>query len=468
MPDNSSSQDFGTEVIVPVPHQVAFIEQLLNATPPARFLLMAPPGSGKTVTLAAAAKALQAKRGSLRCLSIAPAALAVMWQEQMMRFGGLETIAMTPQMYRRLQAEAGAGVNVWSKVSSAVASIDLLKSGDRMEEVLAAGWDLVLLDEAHLSTDASLRGEVARSIWKAPSVAIAVAATQMHHDAAWIADGPRTTTVHWKYSDLVRSRIVPPRRIHSVYYTPSESERQIAARIKDLLGQAPAGRQAEFTAQILQRRLESSAYAFEQALRRLLTAETFGDTDLNDWSPDDLEEDSDVRLQDNSFQVHRQAGEDILALLEAEPTDSKWESCFQLLSNRGIGSSCSGILFTDFVDTATYLEFLGKHGGLRVRLISGMISASERAEALHEARSKPALLIATGASDGMDLSFTNQVIHYDLPWNPKALLQRFGRVERMTPGIQFFEHFYMLEKSSASAVLDRLREGMQAIEQEWQ
>lgn len=93
--------------------------------------------------------------------------------------------------------------------------------------------------------------------------------------------------------------------------------------------------------------MSSSTYAFEQTLRRLLTLETFGDTEMNDWSSDDLEEDTADTALANAVRIDRQAGEEILNLLESEPTDRKSEYCFQLLSSRGIGKTCSGILFTD-------------------------------------------------------------------------------------------------------------------------
>lgn len=227
MPEDDLRQDFAAELFLPVPYQMAFIEQLVTAVPPARFLLTAPPGSGKTVALVAAAKALKAKRGTLRCLSIAPAPLALMWQEQLLRFGGLETVAMAPQTYRRLQAESGTGVNVWSKVSSAVASIDFLKAAGRMDEVLGAGWDLVLLDEAHRSTNSTQRGEVSRDIWNASNVAIAVATIQLSNHPAWLAEDARTTKVHWKLADLIGRKVMPERRIHT---TPTH-HRILSARL---------------------------------------------------------------------------------------------------------------------------------------------------------------------------------------------------------------------------------------------
>ncbi len=207
-------------------------------------------------------------------------------------------------------------------------------------------------------------------------------------------------------------------------------------------------------------------YAFEQTLRELLTLETFAVVDLHDWSSDDAEAEADEAVVSNSVRIERQAGEEILSLLESEPKDSKWECCFQLLNSLQIGKTCSGIMFTDYADTAEYLEYLVKSRGLNVCLITGAASAEARERALNEARSNPALLIATAASEGMHFTFTNQIIHYDVPWNPRALEQRIGRVERIGSKFDVFDHYY-IQESATGNVLTSLMEKLQAIEQEW-
>lgn len=465
MPNGTTGRQ--SETVTLRPHQQELVNQVVSAAPPARFLLSSPPGAGKAAALAASAGALQAKRGGLRCLAIVPAALTAMWQDQLMRFGGLEAVLMTPQTYRRLQAETGGNVNVWSTVSCVVASIDFLKSDGRMDEVLAADWDLVILDEVHHCTKSTQRGDVAENIWNGPRVAIAAAATATPNPIEWLAADARTTRVHWNNAALFNQGRVPQRRVHTINYTPSESERQVAARVTDLVRQMPQDQPSQFTAHLLIRRLASSMYALEQTLRRLLTVQTFGDTDLNDWSSDDIETDADDTVVANSVRIDRPAAEQILALLEGEPADSKWECCFQLLRSRDVGTTDSAIIFTDYADTAEYLEYLAKSRALNVFLLTGSSTAEHRERNLHQARSTPSLLIVTGAIEGTDLAFTNQVIHYDLPWNPRALEQRIGRVERVSSQFETFDHYYILDQSAASDVLARLMDKLRIIEEEW-
>ena len=465
MPNGTTNQQPQTMTLRP--HQQELVEQLVNAIPPARFLLSSPPGAGKAAALAASVGALHAKRDGLRCLAIVTAPLAAMWQDQLRRFGGLEAVVMTPQTYRRLQAETGENVNVWSTVSCVVASIDFLTSDDRMDEVLATEWDLVILDEAHHCKKSTQRGAVAEKVWNCLRVAIAAAATGTPNLPEWLPADSKTTRVHWSYAALLKQGTVPQRRIHTSNYTPSQPERQVAARVADLVPQMPNDQRAQFTARLLLRRLGSSMYALEQTLRRLLTVQTFGDTDLNDWSSDDIEEDADDTVIANSVQIDRPAGEHILALLEGEPSDSKWECCLQLLRSRDIGITCSGIIFTDYADTAEYLEYLAKSRALNVFLLTGGSSTEQRERALHQARNTSSLLIATGALEGMDIRFTNQVIHYELPWNPRALEQRIGRVERVGSQFETFDHYYILEQGAEIDNLSRLMDKLRTIEEEW-
>lgn len=465
MPDGPTNQQ--GEAVALRPHQQDLVNQLVAASSPARFLLACPPGGGKHAALSAAAGAMQAKGCSFRCLVIAPSALADMWREQLRRLAGLDASVMTPQTYRRLQAGTGEGVNVWSTVPCAVASVDFLKSADRMDEALAAKWDLVILEEMHRSTDSTQRGEVAKKIWNAEGVAIAVATTGTPNTPAWIAADPRTTKIHWKLGDLLAHRPLPQRHTHNIFYTSSETERQLAAQVRDLVEQMPKDPASQLTANLLRRRLSSSKYALEQTLRRLLTIETFGDTELNDWSPDDIEEGAVAKTVENSVQIDRQAGEQIIWRLEDEATDSKWECCHELLCSRGIGKTCTGILFTDYAETAGYLEFLAKSRGLNVFLFTGASTADQRERALRESSRAPSLLIASRAIEGADIRFTNQIVHYDIPWNPQTLEQRFGRVERVGSQFNTFDHYFIHEQGGVADTLARLLSKVRLIEEEW-
>ncbi|WP_256301703.1 helicase-related protein [Haloarchaeobius salinus] len=94
------------------------------------------------------------------------------------------------------------------------------------------------------------------------------------------------------------------------------------------------------------------------------------------------------------------------------------------------------IVFTKYVDTLEYLEeHVRDEFGDRVSVhtLYGELGEAERNERFQEfADSERGVLIATDViSEGMNLQYAaNQVIHYELPWNPNRLEQRNGRVDR--------------------------------------
>ncbi len=94
------------------------------------------------------------------------------------------------------------------------------------------------------------------------------------------------------------------------------------------------------------------------------------------------------------------------------------------------------IIFTKYVDTLEYLEeHIREEFGEDISLhtLYGELGEAERNERFQAfADADRGVLIATDViSEGMNLQYAaNQVIHYELPWNPNRLEQRNGRVDR--------------------------------------
>ncbi len=95
------------------------------------------------------------------------------------------------------------------------------------------------------------------------------------------------------------------------------------------------------------------------------------------------------------------------------------------------------MIFTRYRDTLIYLEkqitkaFKGK--GVGIFYVDGTIPEGIRRGYLRDfTNAKSGILIATDCiSEGMNLQYaSNQIVHYELPWNPNRLEQRNGRVDR--------------------------------------
>ena len=127
--------------------------------------------------------------------------------------------------------------------------------------------------------------------------------------------------------------------------------------------------------------------------------------------------------------------------------DAKVSALLRYLTSGVIAGGGAILVFTRFVDTAEMLfrDIIQALPSVGVGLIHGQAARRSggldvgRGELLDaflspscDHRKKVQLLIATDLlSEGIDVQSCGCVVSYDLPWNPRRLLQRFGRLDRL-------------------------------------
>ena len=127
--------------------------------------------------------------------------------------------------------------------------------------------------------------------------------------------------------------------------------------------------------------------------------------------------------------------------------DDKLQALITLLKTDPVLKKDKVLIFTEFADTARYLEYeLGKAGIQGVDEVDGG-SSRDRGAIIEEfapyyngwtsgalaakGRSQTRVLIATDVlSEGLNLQDATRLINYDIHWNPVRLMQRIGRVDR--------------------------------------
>ena len=128
--------------------------------------------------------------------------------------------------------------------------------------------------------------------------------------------------------------------------------------------------------------------------------------------------------------------------------DDKLQALIKLLKTDKVLKNQKLILFTEFADTARYLEKELKAAGIEgIERIDGSSSQKRRSQVIrrfspyYNDTSRAALqsdgleeirvLIATDVlSEGLNLQDATRLINYDLHWNPVRLMQRIGRTDR--------------------------------------
>lgn len=130
------------------PHQVAVVHRV-STTYPHRFLLADEVGLGKTIEAGLIIRELKARGVANRVLILAPSGIVSQWKYEL-RTKFNQVFAQ----YRRdtvgfLQSKH-PGENVWTIEDNVITSTSYAVAADqRVRDIALAGWDLVVIDEAH-------------------------------------------------------------------------------------------------------------------------------------------------------------------------------------------------------------------------------------------------------------------------------------------------------------------------------
>lgn len=112
--------------------------------------------------------------------------------------------------------------------------------------------------------------------------------------------------------------------------------------------------------------------------------------------------------------------------------DTKYDAFSQAISDiRGEGRKV--LVFTFSRRTLSYLVGRLERDGWNVCEMHGGVRKSDRAPMIAAFRAgNYDIMVATRvASEGLDFEFCGAVANYDLPWNPMAVEQRIGRIDRI-------------------------------------
>jgi superfamily II DNA or RNA helicase len=180
--------------VIPLPHQLQALSRAM-ANNRVRYLLADEVGLGKTVEAGLIMRELKFRGLVRRTLVVAPRGLVPQWVAEMRTHFGETLQVLAPSdfaTYRRLAQEE----NIWRAFQQVVCPIDSVKPLDsrrgwsreqvaeynqeRFEDLIAAGWDLVIVDEAHRlggSTDQVARYKLGLGLAEAAPYCLLLSAT---------------------------------------------------------------------------------------------------------------------------------------------------------------------------------------------------------------------------------------------------------------------------------------------------
>ena len=152
--------------VIPLPHQIHALSRAMSGDR-VRYLLADEVGLGKTVEAGLAMRELKIRGLVRRILVVAPAGLVTQWVSEMRNHFREDFRLVLPGDFAAWRKIAGVGEreNLWRLHDQVVCPIDSVKPMDsrrgwssskvarynreRFEDLVTAGWDLIVIDEAH-------------------------------------------------------------------------------------------------------------------------------------------------------------------------------------------------------------------------------------------------------------------------------------------------------------------------------
>ena len=481
--------------LLPLPHQVLVLERVLGSSK-TRFLLADEVGLGKTIEAGLVMKELKLRDKVRRVLVIVPHSLAGQWQSEMSQRFGEEFRIIQPTdlsaLARLMATKSGSreAFNPWRLFDQVIVPLDTVKprlargraeDSDvadynrlRFDELVAAGWDLVIVDECHKL--AGYGGRMARNVL---GDVIAQAAPRILLLSATPHQGKTDQfkrLLHILDPQVFGTQGDIDRDLLSRYVLRTEKRKAIDYDGKPLfrarhthLCQVSAGSDARpnqalfrarmddfgrstysmatrhrntmlgFLVLLLARMASSSTEAGLEGLTNRL-AVLNGSSDIDDLvEADDLfDSGRAIDAEPEDVESERSWLQELVSLgtaAQAEGPDAKTlELAAQIDRFRAqeADPDLKVLIFTEFKATQRMLKRVLSNMGYRVVLVNGDMSADERTAAQKEFAGSSQILVSTDAGgEGVNLQFCHVVFNYDLPWNPMKIEQRIGRVDRI-------------------------------------
>lgn len=491
----SKSRALGNKNVIPLPHQIEAVYGRMLQVPTVRFLLADDPGAGKTIMAGMLIRELKARRSAERVLILVPPLVLKQWQQEMdEKFGEAFTIITRSSINESSGKNPfvendriitsiywAARDDVKSLVMEADFDLIIVDEAHKMAAYTTGGkkkktkrtkiyqlGESLLRHSEHclLLTATPHKGDVEnfrhlmRLVDEDIFSSIDVKETLRDKSNPFII-----RRLKEKLKQFNGAPLFPKRTTKTIKYELSDKELElyeaVTQYVKDHFNRAMNRGQnsTAFAMMLLQRRLSSSIEAIHSSLQRrharLLTLlddlqnqqkDNFPNDAIDEYDEATLEEQELIEAESEDafdaidpfeLELEIQELERLISYsghIRANYVERKYiEMENTLFGEKGLLKNGEKILiFTESTDTLYYLESKLKKHGLEISKIIGKFSMDERRKQVEKFKNECPIMLATDAGgESINLQFCNQMINYDIPWNPNKLEQRMGRIHRI-------------------------------------
>lgn len=525
--------------VVPLPHQLYALNRAMSRDR-IRYLLADEVGLGKTIEAGLILRELKLRGMARRVLVVAPKGLVRQWQAEMrLHFGehfrfieASELAAFRQWRDNGALSFSGGDDNLWRMHDQVIVSLDSVKpiegrrgwsleqlatyNRERFEDLISAGWDLVIIDESHRlggSTEQVARYKLGAALAEAAPYLLLLSATphqgktdqfmrlmQLLDREAFPDEGSinrdrvspfvirteKRAAIDAEGQPLFRPRST---RLQAVAWQDKHAAQQrlyeaVTDYVRHGYNQAMAAKQRHigFLMILMQRLVTSSTAAIRATLEKrqaLLDApqaqaNLFEAVDPDEWAELDGQSQLDIALQASGWEREKTEVEMLLDLAretERQGTDAKAEALLELiykLQQEENDPQLKVLVFTEFVPTQAMLAEFLESRGFSVALLNGGMDLDARTRAQQSFSRDVRVLVSTDAGgEGLNLQFCHVIVNFDMPWNPMRLEQRIGRVDRIGQPHVVRAINFVLEDTVEHRVREVLEEKLAVIAQEF-
>jgi len=422
--------------VQPLDYQLSTVRHVLENLR-GRALLCDEVGLGKTIEAGLIMMEYLLRGLVRRVLVLVPPSLVEQWREEMQVKFNLDFMSYDAAAFKNHPRP-------WASFPYIIASLDTAKRTPHREQILAADYDLVIVDEAHhLKNQRTLAYRLVGQIKKKYILLLTATPVQNNLQELFnlitlLMPGQLETAASFKrkyinrgdplkprntetLKKLIREVMVRNRRsetgvIHSRRYAEviqlalSPEEMAFYRRLTSLVrgyytasSKGTVGGVNQFVLKTLQREVGSSMEAVLPTLAKIAA---------NPEHPESLRRVSRM-LAEQARQVPRRAkAEALLQLVQKIPDRA--------------------LVFTGFRETQRFLaDYLRRQGLVVAELHGGMRRQEKEGQVRFFAGTARVLVSTETGSEGRNLQFCRTMINYDLPWNPMRIEQRIGRIHRL-------------------------------------
>lgn len=397
-----------------------------------RALLSDEVGLGKTIEASIVLKEY-IRRGMVKsALILTPASLVSQWKEELREKFGLDFPSTIDSDYRT------KGDRFWQE-PFALASINLAKSKKNFSPVTEREYDMVIVDEAHhLKNRSTLNWKLVNALKK--RFLLLLTATPVENNLlelfnliTLLKPGQLKTASEFRKEFMTRGDPTDPRNRSQlktllgevmIRNTRALAKIGLPPRFAHTIRVDLGGRETELYERItgLVQGINDTDGTGRKLLLKNLLAEAGSSPQAVNITLSRMLGQKDLLLN------HQKEIQAINNLCRSMDDTRKSKMLLKLIRS----SSEKKIIFVKYLATLDHLSTFLSWNKIPHAMFHGGLNNRSKDEQIERFKEETNILLTTEiGGEGRNLQFCNQMINYDLPWNPMKIEQRIGRIHRI-------------------------------------